>query len=220
MTAIINRIKKHNIIFSISHTKATYEETMIAIEAGATVVTHLFNAMRPLHHRNPGPFGILGQAGTKSRPYFGIIADGIHLHPTIVKIAYSAYLEGVFLVTDALSLAGLSRGTYEWTNGSRIVKKGSELTLEENGRIAGGFASLLDCVTNFLNWSGNSVPEAVNAVTSVPAKMLGMDKIKGSLEAGADADLLVLSERRNEDGLRTLRVDKVWKFGKLVLDPA
>lgn len=94
------------------------------------MITHLFNAMRPLHHRNPGVFGVLGIAETLQRPYFGVIADGIHLHPTSIKIAFNAHPEGFILVTDAMHLVGLPDGVYEWTNGESIVKKGPRLTLE------------------------------------------------------------------------------------------
>jgi N-acetylglucosamine-6-phosphate deacetylase len=214
MTSIIPEVVKHNIIFSIGHTEATYEEASAAVAAGAKMITHLFNAMKPLHHRNPGVFGILGHPSTHT-PFFGVIADGIHLHPTTVKIAYAAHPEGMILVTDAMSLAGLPDGTYNWTNGDSIVKKGSNLTLDGTDKIAGGCATLLDCVNNFLNWSNASIPEAVRAVTVTPAKMLGLEGVKGCLGADADADLLVLSEEVDGEGKRLL-VDQVWKFGRLV----
>lgn len=218
MISLIPEIVQNKIIFSIGHTEATYEEASAAVAAGAKMITHLFNAMKPLHHRNPGVFGILGHASTQlPRPYFGLIADGIHLHPTTVKIAYTAHPLGMILVTDAMSLAGLPDGTYDWTNGDRIIKKGSNLTLEGTEKIAGGCATLLDCVNNFLEWSGASVPEAVRAVTETPAKMMGVYGTKGSLDADADADLLVLSEDDlSETGVKRLQVDQVWKFGRLV----
>lgn len=214
MTSIIPEVVNRNIIFSIGHTEATYEEASAAVAAGAKMITHLFNAMKPLHHRNPGVFGILGHPSTHT-PFFGVIADGIHLHPTTVKIAYAAHPEGMILVTDAMSLAGLPDGTYNWTNGDSIIKKGSNLTLSGTDKIAGGCATLLDCVNNFLNWSNASIPEAVRAVTVTPAKMLGLEGVKGSLNADADADLLVLSEEVAGEEKRLL-VDQVWKFGRLV----
>lgn len=138
MATAISSIVDRDIVFSIGHTEATYEEASAAVGAGATMITHLFNAMKPLHHRNPGVFGILGQAEKQPRPYFGIIADGIHLHPTTVKIAWNAHPEGMVLVTDAMSLVGCPDGTYKWTNGESIVKKGSALILEGTDKIAGG----------------------------------------------------------------------------------
>jgi N-acetylglucosamine-6-phosphate deacetylase len=184
------------------------------------MITHLFNAMRPLHHRNPGIFGLLGTPPSPShkKPYFGIIADGTHLHPTSIKIAWNAHPEGLILVTDAMRLAGMPDGTYDWTNGSRIVKAGPLLTLEENGKIAGSSIQLMDCVTNFLNWTGASVPEALKAVTETPARMLGVQDVKGTLKEGADADLVVLDLQGEESGEKKLVVDEVWKFGVKVFE--
>ena len=212
--ASIQSLADRGIVVSIGHSEATYEEAKASIRTGASMITHLFNAMRPLHHRNPGIFGLLGTpSSTIQKPYFGIIADGIHLHPTSIKIAWNAHPEGLILVTDAMRLAGMPDGTYDWTNGSRIVKQGSLLTLEENGKIAGSSIQLVDCVTNFLNWTGASVPEAIKAVTETPAKMLGLQHVKGTLREGADADLVVLDLQDGGDGEKKLVVDEVWKFG-------
>lgn len=216
----IQSLTEHNIIASIGHSEATYEEAKAGVKAGASTITHLFNAMRPLHHRNPGIFGLLGTASSSiKKPYFGIIADGTHLHPTSIKIAWNAHPDGLILVTDAMRLQGMPDGTYDWTNGSRIIKQGSMLTLEENGKIAGSSVELVDCVTNFLNWTGASVPEALKAVTETPAKMLGVQDSKGTLKEGADADLVVLDMKEGIVGSeKTLVVDEVWKFGVKVFD--
>jgi len=215
MTEAIPEITSRGIIYSIGHTEATYEEASKAIEAGATMITHLFNAMRPLHHRNPGVFGVLGTAESAVRPYFGIISDGIHLHPTSIKIAFNAHPNGFILVTDAMHLVGLPDGVYKWTNGDSIVKSGPKLTLEGfPDKIAGSSISLLECVNNFLHWSGASIPQALKAVTATPAAMLGLAGVKGSLEQDADADLLVFSQNEKGD----LVVDQVWKFGAKVFD--
>jgi len=133
-------LASRGIIYSIGHSEATYEEASSAVGQGATMITHLFNAMRPLHHRNPGIFGVLGLAESLPRPYFGIISDGIHLHPTTIKIAFNAHPDGFILVTDAMHLVGLPDGAYPWTNGEQtcnIVKKGSTLLLEGSDTIAG-----------------------------------------------------------------------------------
>lgn len=137
MNSIIPEITSRGILFSMGHSEATYEDASLAIKAGATMITHLFNAMRPLHHRNPGIFGVLGIAESLPRPYFGIIADGIHLHPTTIKIAFNAHPEGFILVTDAMHLVGLEDGTYEWTNGDRLVKSGLLVTKEGSDVLAG-----------------------------------------------------------------------------------
>ncbi|KAF1953634.1 N-acetylglucosamine-6-phosphate deacetylase [Byssothecium circinans] len=217
----ISSLTDLGITVSIGHSEATYEEAKLAIKAGATKITHLFNAMKPLHHRNPGIFGLLGTASSSiSKPYFGIIADGIHIHPTSIKIAFNAHPAGLILVTDAMRLAGMPDGIYDWTNGSRIIKDGALLTLEENGKIAGSSIELVDCVTNFLNWTGASVPEALRAVTETPARMLGVHGTKGSLEEGADADLVVLDVRDGDEvgAERKVVVEQVWKFGVKVFD--
>jgi N-acetylglucosamine-6-phosphate deacetylase len=140
MQGLIPELRSRDIIFSIGHSEATYEDASAAVARGATMITHLFNAMRPLHHRNPGVFGVLGIAESLPRPYFGIIADGIHLHPTTVKIAFNAHPEGFILVTDAMHLVGLPDGVYPWTNGEQqcnIVKEGPKLLLENSNTIAG-----------------------------------------------------------------------------------
>jgi len=109
-------------------------------------------------------------------------------------------------------------GTYKWTNGSKIIKQGPLLTLEENGKIAGSSIQLVDCVSNFLNWTGSTVPEALRAVTETPARMLGLEGVKGCLNEGADADLCVLDLKENEGGEKRFVVDEVWKFGVRVFE--
>ncbi|KAJ9645895.1 N-acetyl-glucosamine-6-phosphate deacetylase [Coniosporium tulheliwenetii] len=136
----IPQLVDHGITVSLGHTDATFHEASAAISAGASMITHLFNAMRPLHHRDPGIFGLLGTTpgspttitttttssspGQAAKPFFGCIADGVHLHPTTVALAYSAHPSGFILVSDAMALMGLPDGTYDWTNGSRIRKEG------------------------------------------------------------------------------------------------
>ncbi|KAK8194202.1 N-acetyl-glucosamine-6-phosphate deacetylase [Zalaria obscura] len=225
VSSCISELVDRGFIFSIGHTESTYEEASAAVSAGATMITHLFNAMRPLHHRNPGPFGLLGTTSASptsklpQRPFFGLISDGIHLHPTTVSLAHSSHPSGTILVTDAMSLVGLPDGTYPWTNGSRITKRGQELVLEGTDRIAGSGVTLLQCVENFLEFTGCELPEAVAMVTATPAKMLGLEGVKGGLVPGADADLVVLDlqdGKGRDGGRRTLKVEQVWKFGCLV----
>lgn len=249
MVSLIPELSSRDIVFSIGHTDASLSEGQAAVEAGATMVTHMFNAMRPFGHRDPGIVGLLGQndssppsprssqysspissgkssprhsislsgenestSGESKRPFFGLIADGIHLHSSSVKIAYQAYPEGAILVTDAMKLAGCSDGTYDWTNGDRIVKKGAVLTLETNGRIAGSAVTMIECLNNFLKFTGCTIAEALACVTRHPAAMLGEERRKGALDADMDADLVILdSDEKGE-----LVVDQVWKFGKKV----
>ncbi|KAI1325046.1 carbohydrate esterase family 9 protein [Xylariaceae sp. FL0255] len=219
MTSLIPELVRRGIIYAIGHSEATYEEASAAVGAGATMITHLFNAMRPLHHRNPGIFGVLGIAESLPRPWFGIIADGEHLHPNTIKIAFNSHPDGFILVTDAMHLVGLPDGTYEWTNGdivSSIEKKGPKLVLEGSDRIAGSSITLIECVNNFLQWTGATIPQALNAVTATPATMLGIEETKGYLAPGADADLVVYSDVLSAEGRPQLVIDEVWKFGTKV----
>ncbi|KOS17281.1 putative N-acetylglucosamine-6-phosphate deacetylase [Escovopsis weberi] len=219
MMSLIPELAARGVVYSIGHSEATYEEASEAVGQGATMITHLFNAMRPLHHRNPGIFGVLGIAESLPRPFFGIVADGIHLHPTTIKIAFNAHPDGFILVTDAMHLVGLPDGAYPWTNGEttcNIVKDGSKLLLENSETIAGSSITLLECVNNFRQWSGTTIPNVLNAVTATPAAMVGVKGIKGTLDAGADADLVIFSEEEEEGKPSRLVLDEVWKFGTRV----
>lgn len=217
MIANISPLTSRDIIYAIGHSDASYEQAMAATVQGATMITHLFNAMRPFYHRNPGIFGLLGQ-NERRRPFYGVIADGIHLHPTSIRIAYNAHPDGLILVTDAMKLCGLPDGIYEWTNGERIVKTGARLTLEGSDKIAGSSATLIECVNNFRRWSGASTAEALNSVTATPARLLGLQGVKGSLDSGADADLVVLSDETDPYSGPTLTIDQVWKRGVKIFD--
>ncbi|PYI06265.1 Metallo-dependent hydrolase [Aspergillus sclerotiicarbonarius CBS 121057] len=217
MLSNISSLTSQDIIYSIGHSDATYEQALTATQQGATMITHLFNAMRPFYHRNPGIFGLLGQ-NECPRPFYGVIADGIHLHPTSIRIAYNAHPDGLILVTDAMKLCGLPDGVYEWTNGERIIKTGARLTLEGSDKIAGSSATLIECVNNFRRWSGASTAEALNAASATPARLLGLQGVKGSLEGGADADLLVLDDEEHPFSGPTLIVRQVWKHGVKIHD--
>jgi N-acetylglucosamine-6-phosphate deacetylase len=135
--SVIQELASRGIIASIGHSNATYEQMCSAVQQGATMVTHLFNAISTPHHRSPGIFGVLGAQDGLVRPCYGIIADDIHVHPSFIKVAYDAHPEGVILVSDAMSMLGLPDGKYHWTNGDYILKNGGKLTLEDTATIAG-----------------------------------------------------------------------------------
>jgi N-acetylglucosamine-6-phosphate deacetylase len=218
MLSSIPSIQERNIVFSIGHSDASYEQAMAAVSAGANMITHLFNAMRPFSPHHPGIFGLLGQSDQR-RPFYGLIADGIHLHSASIKIAFAAHPSGLILVTDAMMPCGMPDGTYDWTNGERIVKRGAHLTLESSGRIAGSSITMVECLNNFRRWTGAQTAEAIAAATETPARMLGLLGVKGSLSAGADADLVVLGKQAGEeDAVGELTVDQVWKFGVKIFD--
>jgi N-acetylglucosamine-6-phosphate deacetylase len=135
--SVIQELTSRGIIVSIGHSNATYEQVCSAVQQGATMVTHLFNAISTPHHRSPGIFGVLGAQDGLVRPCYGIIADDIHVHPSFIKVAYDAHPDGAILVSDAMSMLGLPDGKYHWTNGDYIVKKGGKLTLQDTATIAG-----------------------------------------------------------------------------------
>jgi len=139
MMSVISECKRRNIVFSIGHSTAGIETAEQAVRSGATLITHLFNAMQQLHHRDPGIVGLLGSEDTLPRPYYGIICDGIHIHKSCVKLAYRSHPRGAILVTDAMAQLGLPNGTYEWTNGKKITKEGMYLHLEGEETIAGRY---------------------------------------------------------------------------------
>ncbi|KAI5779256.1 N-acetylglucosamine-6-phosphate deacetylase [Geopyxis carbonaria] len=216
--SVVGALAARGIVVAAGHSDATYTQMAAAVRRGVTMVTHLFNAIAQPHHRNPGIFGILGVQGGVNRPWFGIIADDIHVHPSFVRVAFNAHPDGTILVTDAMAMLGLPDGAYEWTNGATIVKRGGELTLQGTRTIAGSCVTLVECLTNLINWTDTSIATALRTVTQTPAKMLGLESIKGTLRPGADADLVVLRDGVDADGKTTLVVEEVWKFGVQVYE--
>jgi N-acetylglucosamine-6-phosphate deacetylase len=137
---------EYGIICSLGHSPATYEQGLAGVRAGATMLTHLYNAMEPCLHRSPGLVGLIGAPETdlaappRERPFFGLIADGIHVAPSCVRMAWAVHREGCILTTDGTAATGfdLPDGTYEWTLQRKVVKKGEKLFLEGSDTIAGG----------------------------------------------------------------------------------
>lgn len=152
----IKQLSSKGIVMSIGHMAADFHQARAGIEAGASMITHLYNQMNPHHHREPGPLGILsGRADLPNRlegecavddgekitkyghpPYFGIIADGSHVHPASLRLAHLAHPGGLILVTDALLLLGGEDGTIDWLT-RRLTKKGVSVKLEGTDIIAG-----------------------------------------------------------------------------------
>ncbi|EPS35976.1 hypothetical protein H072_10602 [Dactylellina haptotyla CBS 200.50] len=197
-----------NIILSAGHSTATFSQL---VSSNISMVTHLFNAMHQPHQREPGIPGAVLAEFSKQR-YFGIIADGVHVHPANIRWAWHSNPTGLCLVTDAMALLGLPDGEYQWGNGESIIKTGGVLTLKGTTKIAGSCVTLAECLNNFMRFTGTSIAEAVGTVTTTPARMLGLEGVKGSLGVGADADLCVLEMQT--DG--SVVVDEVWKFGEKV----
>ncbi len=178
---------QQGIVPAAGHSGASYAEACRAFAGGIGAGTHLFNAMPPLHHREPGLAGALLEEGA---PPVGLIADGKHLHPAMVRLAWAARgPQGVFLVTDAVPAVGLPEGEYQ-ISGQRMRIEGDSARLED-GRLAGSLLTMNQVVANVATWTGD-LAGALQAASETPARVLGLSVCKGKLEPGYDADLVLL----------------------------
>ncbi|MCM2427769.1 N-acetylglucosamine-6-phosphate deacetylase [Streptomyces sp. RKAG337] len=185
----VRLLVEHGVIAAIGHTDATYEQTIEAIEAGATVATHLFNAMPTLNHRAPGPIAALLE---DERVTVELINDGTHLHPAVLELAFgSAGADRVAFITDAMDAAGFGDGHYDLGPMAVEVKDGVA-RLVENGSIAGSTLTLDTAFKRAVTVDRLSLADTVRAISANPARLLGQYDRIGSLEAGKDADLVVL----------------------------
>lgn len=190
--ALIKQLRRENWIVSIGHTNANIGILNEALEAGATHVTHLFNAMTGVHHRD---IGVAGWSLTNDKMSCEIIADGIHVHPEMLKFAYkNKTSEKLALVSDSVKMAGLGDGEYELWNEKITVVNGK--TRNERGSIAGSVITMLDAVKMMLSLE-ISVEEVSKMASLAPAKILGIEKECGSIEKGKRADLVVVDEKGN-----------------------
>ncbi|MGW1889893.1 N-acetylglucosamine-6-phosphate deacetylase [Streptomyces sp. NPDC002004] len=185
----VRLLAEHGVIAAIGHTDATYEQTVEAIDAGATVATHLFNAMPALGHRAPGPIAALLE---DERVTVELINDGTHLHPAALELAFRhAGPDRVAFITDAMDAAGFGDGTYHLGPLAVEVRDGVA-RLAEGGSIAGSTLTLDRAFQRAATVDRLPVEDIVRAVSANPAKLLGRYDTVGSLEAGKDADLVVL----------------------------
>ncbi|EST27904.1 N-acetylglucosamine-6-phosphate deacetylase [Streptomyces roseochromogenus] len=185
----VRLLAEHGVIAAIGHTDATYEQTVQAIDAGATVATHLFNAMPPLGHRTPGPIAALLE---DERVTVELINDGTHLHPAALELAFHhAGADRVAFITDAMDAAGIGDGRYMLGPLEVEVSEGVA-RLVEGGSIAGSTLTLDRAFQRAVTIDNLSVEDAVTALSANPARLLGLSDRIGSLEPGKDADLLLL----------------------------
>ncbi|OII63284.1 N-acetylglucosamine-6-phosphate deacetylase [Streptomyces sp. CC53] len=185
----VRLLAEHGVIAAVGHTDATYEQTVEAIEAGATVATHLFNAMPPLNHRSPGPIAALLE---DERVTVELINDGTHLHPAALELAFRHAGAGrVAFITDAMDAAGFGDGVYHLGPLEVEVKDGVA-RLVEGGSIAGSTLTLDTAFRRAATVDGLPVEDVVQALSANPAKLLGLYDRIGSVEPGKDADLVVL----------------------------
>jgi len=187
--SFIAAARRRGIAVSIGHTTATAEQTRQAIAAGASHVTHLFNAMRPQHHREPG---VVGVALTDDTVSVELICDGEHVHPTSIDLAWRCKpSDKRVLVSDAVAL-GLPDGTHE-IFGARCTIAGGTIRLADNGTLAGSCLSLDRAVRNLRGWLPNvPLPTLLASVTANPAAVI--DAPVGRIAVGAPADLVILDD--------------------------
>lgn len=177
------------IIGAIGHTNATYAETNAAIDAGASYATHLFNAMRGVHQREPGATGALLLA---DHVVAELIVDGVHLHPAILELALRIKNhDHLLLVTDAMRAKCMKDGSYD-LGGQSVTVKAGVATLAD-GRLAGSTLRMSDAIKNLTTLTNCSLADAISMASTGPAHKLGVHDRKGSIGVGKDADFVVMN---------------------------
>jgi N-acetylglucosamine-6-phosphate deacetylase len=186
-------LRERGIVLSIGHSFATYEEAITAFEQGFRYVTHLYNAMPPLDHRAPG---LVGAILTHPEITISLIADGIHVHPAMLKLAYqSRSPEQVVLVTDAMSALGMPPSRYPLGGKQEVFVEERSARLKD-GTLAGSILKPATALQNMMAYCNVSMEAILPCLTQAPARVLGLTS-KGRLEVGADADLTILDSQGN-----------------------
>jgi len=185
---LIRTLSAAGVIVAMGHSDATYEQARAGISAGAGHATHLFNAMRPLHHREPGLVGAALEAGLNCE----LINDGRHVHPAVVRIVFDLISSPV-LVTDAIDAAGVGDGRFE-LGGQEVEVHGDEARLATSGSLAGSTLTMDRALRRAVKESGLSIERASAAASGTPARVLGLDHELGSIAPGRRADLVVLDD--------------------------
>lgn len=187
---IMRTAAQDRIVLSIGHSEATYEEIEAAIDNGASHVTHIFNAMRPLHHRNPS---VVTAAFLRDELKIELISDGIHVHPIVMKLIYKLKgARGINLITDAIKASGMPDGEYEFADQKVIVK--NKKAYLENGTLAGSTLTMEEAVRVMAQDVGVPLTDAIRMASLNGTKVLGIQRIKGILAAGMDADIIVMDQ--------------------------
>ena len=208
-TALIKAAARAGVVAAVGHTDATADVTSAAVEAGASHATHLFNGMRPLHQREPGPVGALLDRGEVSCE---VIGDGVHLNDTVIRVAARACGPGrLVLITDAMAAAGMPDGRYRLGSVRVDVAGGVARLAAEGGpgAIAGSTATMAGVVRHAVA-AGLPVTDVAAAASTTPARVLGLGDRTGALCPGLDADLVICDE---EFGLRAVMRHGEWLDG-------
>jgi N-acetylglucosamine-6-phosphate deacetylase len=194
------------VVVSAGHSDAPFGLAYEALDASVAGVTHLFNAMSAMHHREPG---LPGAAFAHPRVVCGLIADGHHVHPEMVGLTFRMLgPDRIYLTTDAIAAAGMGDGEYRLA--SRTVYMEGGVPRLGSGTIAGGVLTMNEAFRNILAFTGCTVPEAARMASTTPAKLVGEGRRKGRLVPGYDADVTVLAP--------DLSVEAVWRGGERVYE--
>jgi N-acetylglucosamine-6-phosphate deacetylase len=186
--ALIERLIERGIVVSLGHSDATAEQAGAAFDLGVRTVTHLFNAMRPFLHRDPG---IVGAALGRGDVLVQLILDGVHLAPETVQVVWRAAPGRVALVTDSIAAAGVGDGMYSLGSLEVEVREGT--ARGPGGTLAGSVLTMIEAARN-LHGLGVPLAQAIDAATAVPARILGVPEL-GRLDVGLPADIVVLDDR-------------------------
>jgi len=187
---LVERLVSDGVVASLGHTAATYEEARRGFDAGINHVTHLFNAMPGMHHRAPGP-----PAAIFERPEITaqMIVDGVHIHPSMVRLAYAALGPDRFVtITDGIQAMGLPDGRYVYNGVKYEAKEGT--ARYHDGTLIGTALGLNQMAARLMEITHCPLPEAIRTVTRNPARVLGLEASKGAVQAGYDADLVLLND--------------------------
>lgn len=186
---LISFLKEQGVVIAVAHSDATYEEAKLAFTAGASHVTHCFNGMRPIHHRDPG---LIVAAFEEPHVSLQAIVDQVHLHPAIVRLMHRLKgPEGMVLITDALQAMGLGDGNYMFGGHHVTVSEG--IARLADGTLASSTVTMNEAL-RLTEANGISMEDAVRMASTTPAHILGLSR-KGKIEVGYDADLVLMDER-------------------------
>jgi N-acetylglucosamine-6-phosphate deacetylase len=186
---VIKALVDRGTIASFGHSSATYEQTIQGFDAGINHVTHTFNAMPSLHHRTPGPLAAIFERADVTCQ---VITDGVHIHPSVLRLAYHALGSARFVtITDGMQAMGLPDGKYVYNGIEYEAKDGA--ARYRNGTLIGTAVGLNQMLARLRRFTGCTLTTAIDTVTKNPAAILGLTDTKGSISKGKDADLVVLN---------------------------
>ena len=199
---------RDQVVISLAHSSADYDTAVQAFRAGASHVTHLYNAMSPYGHREPG---IVGAAGDNPACMVELIADGMHNHPSVVRNTFRMFgADRIVLISDSMRAAGMGDGTYELGGHTVYVREGRALLAD--GTIAASVTNLFACMRRCVKNMGISLYDAVKCASLNPARSIGIDAWTGSIEEGKIADALILDRE-------SLELQHVIHRGRLLREP-